>query len=99
MEFDFSSMLEEICMDVKNEREIREISSAFHETLVQAIMECLINLRKRHPSYSNRVVLSGGSFHNRYLKKRLVSELKKMVLLVLHTKRCHVTMEVYLTVS
>lgn len=77
LEFDFTKMLEEICQDMKNQRSINEISTKFHETLVEAITTCIVMLSEQNPELSRRVVLSGGSFHNRYLKKRLVEELKK----------------------
>lgn len=77
LEFDFTNMLEEICLDMKNQRDIHEISTSFHETLVGAITACLVQLAKKNPAFSQRVVLSGGSFHNRYLKKRLLEELEK----------------------
>ncbi|MBB6444589.1 carbamoyltransferase HypF [Bacillus benzoevorans] len=77
LEFDFTNMLEEISMDLKQRRDIREISTSFHETLVEAITACLVQLSEQHPKFSQRVVLSGGSFHNRYLKKRLLEELEK----------------------
>lgn len=77
LKFDFSSMLEEICRDMQKQKDIREISTAFHETLVQSIMVCLMQLSEYNPDFSRRVVLSGGSFHNRYLKWRLIEELEK----------------------
>ena len=77
LRFDFSNMLLEICQDINRGRDIKMISTAFHETLVQAITCCLKQLKHRNPNYSNRVVLSGGSFHNRYLKERLLEELAK----------------------
>jgi hydrogenase maturation protein HypF len=77
LEFDFTKMLEEICLDMKNQRDLYEISTSFHETLVAAITSCLVQLSGQNPEFSQRVVFSGGSFHNRYLKKRLLEEIVK----------------------
>lgn len=70
--FNFSNMLLQIVDDVKRERDVTEISTAFHETLVQALVEGMKRLNQTYPQTNKKVVLSGGSFHNRYLKERLI---------------------------
>ena len=70
--FNFSNMLLQIVDDVKRERNVTGISTAFHETLVQALVEGMKRLYQTLPQTNKKVVLSGGSFHNRYLKERLI---------------------------
>lgn len=70
--FNFSNMLLQIVDDVKRERNVIEISTAFHETLVQALVDGMNRLHQNYPQYNKKIVLSGGSFHNRYLKERLI---------------------------
>lgn len=73
-EIDFTEMLKTISNEVLTGVDRKEISGRFHETIVQAILAALMNLKARFPSIKT-VALSGGSLHNRYLRKRLVSEL------------------------
>ncbi|MEH7109457.1 carbamoyltransferase HypF [Bacillus sp. JJ1764] len=74
---DFSEMLMEIASDVLEEKKVSEISGSFHETVVQAILASLRNITRDIPCEEKKVVLSGGSFHNRYLRKRISAELRK----------------------
>jgi hydrogenase maturation protein HypF len=71
----FSKMIKEICMDVLAGIDIRTISGRFHETIVQAIVGVMVRLEKKNPAVTSNVVLSGGSLHNRYLRKRIRAEL------------------------
>jgi hydrogenase maturation protein HypF len=68
-------MIKEICMDVLAGIDIRTISGRFHETIVQAIVGVMVRLEKKNPAVTSNVVLSGGSLHNRYLRKRIRAEL------------------------
>ncbi|CEG27550.1 carbamoyltransferase HypF [Bacillus sp. B-jedd] len=74
-EIDFTEMLKTISHDVLHGADRNEISGRFHETIVQAILTALLKLKDRFPSVRT-VALSGGSLHNRYLRKRLSSELE-----------------------
>ncbi|WP_147533687.1 carbamoyltransferase HypF [Bacillus marasmi] len=76
--FDFSKMLKEIAEDVLNQASLENISSRFHETIVRALVEVMHMMKVKYPSRNNQVVLSGGSFHNRYLRERLTVELSKL---------------------
>lgn len=71
--FNFSRMLVQIVEDITNGKETKEISTAFHETIVQALVDGMNRLHKAFPQYNKKIVLSGGSLHNRYLKERLKS--------------------------
>lgn len=73
--FDFSKMIKEIAQDVLAGTETARISTRFHETLVKAIVSALIKLHDAHPNTEKTVVLSGGSFHNRFLRNRISVEL------------------------
>jgi len=68
---DFTKMLAEIATDRLTRLDLAIISTRFHETIVQALVDVMMRLMKLNPSHSKKVVLSGGSFHNRYLRKRL----------------------------
>lgn len=70
--FNFSKMLLQIADDLTREKDVIEISTAFHETLVQALVDGMNRLHHNFPQYNKKIVLSGGSFHNRYLKERLI---------------------------
>lgn len=72
---DFSTMLKEIAVDVLAGKEIGEISGRFHETVVQALVSAMELLKCKNPDFVKTAVLSGGSIHNRYLRKRLRDEL------------------------
>ena len=72
LRFNFSQMLLQIVDDLKRERDISEISTAFHETLVQALVDGMKRLHQTYPQNNRKIVLSGGSFHNRYVKQRLI---------------------------
>ncbi|MCL6570674.1 MAG: carbamoyltransferase HypF [Bacillus sp. (in: Bacteria)] len=74
---DFSKMIKEIVVDVLAEKEISTISGRFHETVVQAIVAVMEQVQIQKPDANRNVVLSGGSIHNRYLRKRIKSELTK----------------------
>jgi hydrogenase maturation protein HypF len=73
----FSKMIKEIAVDVLAEKEISTISGRFHETVVQAIVATLVHVQNQKPGATRNVVLSGGSIHNRYLRKRINAELTK----------------------
>lgn len=76
--FDFTQMLKEIIDDVERRRDVREISTAFHETIVCAIVQAMKRLSSPSSAYHKRVVLSGGSFHNRYLIEKLSKALSEL---------------------
>jgi hydrogenase maturation protein HypF len=72
---DFSKMLKEIALEILAERDVSLISGRFHETVAQATVEVMEKLLVTTSNANKQVVLSGGSFHNRFLRKRLTSEL------------------------
>ncbi|XJZ25868.1 carbamoyltransferase HypF [Bacillota bacterium Lsc_1132] len=73
----FSNMLKEIANDVLKGMNQSVISSRFHETVVKAIVSAMEHLLHKRMEMKKNVVLSGGSMHNRYLRKRLAVELEK----------------------
>lgn len=74
---DFSSMLQQIVTDVLAGVETTVVSSRFHESVVAAIVMAMDHLYQEQPGTEKTVVLSGGSIHNRYLRKRLTAELEE----------------------
>ncbi|MCM3766678.1 carbamoyltransferase HypF [Neobacillus niacini] len=73
---DFSKMLREISLAILAGIDKAEVSGRFHETVVQAIVAALKLVHEQRPDFQRTVVLSGGSFHNRYLRKRISEELR-----------------------
>lgn len=71
--FDFTRMLLEIAQDVQSKKAVEEISTSFHETIVQSIVVGMKRIMEEYPEYNKKAVLSGGSCHNRYLKERLTT--------------------------
>lgn len=74
----FSKTILEIAEDIIANKDISEISGRFHETVVQAIVSTMSHLHSIAPETKKTVVLSGGSIHNRYLRKRLNTELTRL---------------------
>lgn len=72
---DFSIMLKLIARDYLNGKPAGEISLKFNETIVHALVTGMEQLKEKKGSGSRKVVLSGGSFHNKYLLERLKAEL------------------------
>ncbi|WP_066313246.1 carbamoyltransferase HypF [Bacillus sp. FJAT-29814] len=72
---DFSKMLREISLAVLAGADIATVSGRFHETVVQAIVGAMVRIHEKRLAFEKIVVLSGGSFHNRYLRKRISEEL------------------------
>ncbi|MFK9093344.1 carbamoyltransferase HypF [Bacillus salipaludis] len=73
----FSTMLKEIASDVLAGKDVHLVSRRFHETVVQAIVCAMVELNNKNPDAEKKVVLSGGSIHNRYVRKRLAVELRE----------------------
>ncbi|MGJ7921808.1 carbamoyltransferase HypF [Neobacillus sp. LXY-4] len=76
--FDFSKMLQEIAKDILNKTAVETISTRFHESIVKALVEAMQIMKNQNPDRSNQVVLSGGSFHNRYLREKLTRSLNAL---------------------
>jgi hydrogenase maturation protein HypF len=88
---DFARMLFQIAQDVLTGVGPADISGRFHETVVQAIITALELIHRKNPTTNKTVVLSGGSFHNRYLRRRMKEELlnKKWDVLVPEKAPCN----------
>lgn len=67
----YMKMLQEIADDILNGIDLESISTRFHETIVTSIAQLMLRLNENDPKRAKQVVLSGGSFHNRYLRERL----------------------------
>lgn len=72
---DFRKMLQEIAEAVIVGTALEGISTRFHETIVSAIISVMLELKRKFPNRPNRIVMSGGSLHNRYLREKLTKEL------------------------
>lgn len=70
-------MLKEMIKEITIGKEAKWISLKFHETIVQICIRLIIEVTKLNPLLTKNVVLSGGSFHNRYLLTKLVKSLRE----------------------
>lgn len=64
-----------IVNDLKNAVAISEISAKFHNTIILITCEAVKKIRDEH--HLNKVVLSGGTFQNKYLLENLENKLAK----------------------
>jgi hydrogenase maturation protein HypF len=61
----FSKTIKDIVIDIENKVALSRISTRFHNTIIEA--SCEICLKIRRENHLNKVVMSGGSFQNKYL--------------------------------
>ncbi len=71
----FESTFREIVQDLIEELSIPEISAKFHNTVINVIFAVANQIRKE--SGLNKIVLSGGTFQNKYILSRLELILEK----------------------
>ncbi|MCF8297484.1 MAG: carbamoyltransferase HypF [Saprospiraceae bacterium] len=71
----FASTIKEIVQDIKNGMDNSIISAKFHNTVIDIVRDVVIEMRLKY--YNNNVVLSGGTFQNKYLLGRLEKVLTK----------------------
>jgi hydrogenase maturation protein HypF len=69
----FEPMIKQIVNDLHEEVSTGRISSRFHNTLVELILQ--ISMQIRTDLGLNRIVLGGGTFQNRYLSKKIRNKL------------------------
>ncbi|MDX1285141.1 MAG: hypothetical protein R3182_09020, partial [Draconibacterium sp.] len=73
---DFSEMFAEIITDLDNGLGAGRISAKFHNTISQSIIEGVKRINKE--TGISKVVLSGGTFQNRYLTERTETKLNEL---------------------
>ncbi len=70
-EINYAEMIRQIIADIDAEREILEIVTAFHETIIETTYN-LVNLAiQDRPQLKRNIALSGGSILNRYLAENI----------------------------
>jgi hydrogenase maturation protein HypF len=69
----FESMIKQIVSDVQNNISANIISARFHNTIIWTIFETVKRIRKE--TGLSQIVLSGGSFQNKYLTENVISML------------------------
>lgn len=74
-EIDFSVAIISILKDVMNGVDVRIISTRFHNTIISIIVKMVSRLKDN--MLINKVVLSGGSFQNRYVLSKSIAFLRK----------------------
>jgi hydrogenase maturation protein HypF len=71
----FKPAIEAIVHDIQNKEDLRSIVTRFHNSIVQS---ALMQIRHASEKSSIRtVVLSGGTFQNKYLSEKLITLLKR----------------------
>ncbi|MBE3596688.1 MAG: carbamoyltransferase HypF [Hydrogenibacillus sp.] len=71
MVIDMTPMLRALLHEYGEGRPVEAIAGRFHATIVASLVEVIRRALERHPAWSRDVVLSGGSFHNPYLRTHL----------------------------
>ncbi len=74
MEIDFSMTFISIISDLLNGINAEIISTLFHNTITGIILKMVTRLKEN--MFINKVVLSGGTFQNRYLLTRCIKHLE-----------------------
>ena len=74
LELDWRPLLKAVWEDISRKRSVEEISSKFHASVIQALVE--VSRRIRQEAGLERVVLSGGCFQNRILSEGLIQQLR-----------------------
>ncbi|MEQ6376041.1 carbamoyltransferase HypF [Bacillaceae bacterium S4-13-56] len=69
-------MLSEMMDDRNKGKSILDIALRFHETIISQCVQMIMHASKQDPTCKD-IVLSGGSFHNEYLRTRVREELKE----------------------
>jgi hydrogenase maturation protein HypF len=64
----FSEMIGEVIKDIKNGTPVPIISAKFHNTIINSIFAAVNLISDNY--HINKVVLSGGSFQNRYILEK-----------------------------
>ncbi len=72
---DFSRTVRGIVKDLSSKVDASTVSSKFHNTIASMISEVAVKLRKKFKT--NKVIMSGGVFQNRYLSARAGMLLKR----------------------
>lgn len=72
----FSETIKEIVKDIENQQPVSVISARFHNTIVE--VSAMVCERIRKEKALNKVVLSGGTFQNRFLSEKLELRLSDM---------------------
>jgi hydrogenase maturation protein HypF len=71
----FKKTFAAIINDLKNNISISDISAKFHNTIINVVVEVSMKIREKH--HLNKVVLSGGTFQNKYLTENIETELSQ----------------------
>ena len=71
----FRNTFNEIIQDILSGRSVHTISTKFHNTIISTILE--ISEKLRDQNKVNKVVLSGGSFQNRYILRNAENLLRE----------------------
>lgn len=70
----FKKCFLEMINDIKNKRSLSDIAMAFHNTIIDLVIN--ISIKIRNETTINKIALSGGSFQNRILLEGCENELK-----------------------
>ena len=70
-EISFAEAIKQILADKEAGRNLVEIATAFHETIVDSAVALTNMAVRNNPEFNRNIVLSGGSFLNRYLAENI----------------------------
>jgi hydrogenase maturation protein HypF len=73
--FTISDIIRRIVKDLREHVSLNEISARFHNTIVSIIIDGIIRISAQ--TGLHKVVLSGGSFQNRYITNHLIKQLEE----------------------
>ena len=91
LQLNLSPMILQIIQDKLNNRCITKIIHTFHSTIVSCCVEMIAKLVEIKPHMNRTVMLSGGSFQNIYLMKKVKAKLQDKGFVVMTHKNvpCH----------
>ena len=74
-EFSFKNTIQEMVNDIQNRRSIQEMATKFHHTMVLAAFKQIQDAYEQ--TGIRKVIISGGSFQNRFLTEKLLHLLRQ----------------------
>lgn len=74
-EIKFNKMIQGILFELQNDISLSEISTKFHNTIAQICYDLIIKISENEQIF--KVVLSGGTFQNKFLTEKIIYLLKK----------------------
>ncbi|MBN2613045.1 MAG: carbamoyltransferase HypF [Bacteroidales bacterium] len=71
----FAEMFQQLIEDIKKRTPVEIMATKFHNTIIYTVLKVVLKIRRE--TALNKVVLSGGTFQNKYLTERVEALLEK----------------------